>query len=71
MGERAVDRLGRARALLRQEGLDADVSTAGQGAEILVVHARSEERARVARVAPAMRDLGFCYVTIELMHDCR
>jgi hypothetical protein len=63
-------RLARVRVLLERAGLDAAVSTAGASAEIVAVRARPAQRARLALLAPEIREAGFRYVTIELDLEC-
>jgi hypothetical protein len=56
-------------ALLRRAGLDAAASVAGHARDVLVVHARVADLARVRAVSAELKTLGFRYVTIDLAAD--
>ena len=60
------DRLARARVLLDAEGLSVSVSLAGREGEIVVVGGDPSLRRRLGELAPALRELGFRYVALEL-----
>lgn len=67
---RAEDAAARERAeaavqLLAREGLRAEVTCAGLEGEIAAVCADPAIRSRLARLAPAIRSLGFRYVALE------
>lgn len=61
--------LSAARELLRREGLDAETSVAGHARDVLVVHARITDLARVRALSGGLKTLGFRYVTIDLATD--
>ena len=61
-----AERTQRAARLLADAGIDAAVTVAGQEGEIAAVRAQPERLEDVARLAPAMRALGFRYVALEL-----
>jgi hypothetical protein len=64
-----VDALAQVGALLRGAGLEAEVSVAGSGSEVVAIRVDPGLRPAVARLAPSIRALGFRYVAIELDVD--
>lgn len=55
-----------ARSILRDAGIDAGVDAAGHEHEILVVRARPALAPQIATLAPALKRLGFRYITVDL-----
>jgi hypothetical protein len=60
------ERVERARAMLAREGVLAEVGVAGADDDILVVAFDRSLPSTLARLAPAVRALGFRYVTMEV-----
>ena len=60
------ERLASARDLLASEGVAATVSAAGRDGEIVAVRGNPSLRRRLGELAPALRELGFRYVALEL-----
>lgn len=63
--EEADVRLVEARRILAEAGIDAPIRAEGLEGEIAAVTGPSTLRELLARVAPALRELGFRYVALE------
>ena len=61
-----AERSARATRLLREAGIEAKVTAAGQQNDIAAVQAPAGQLERIAAHAPAIRALGFRYVALEL-----
>ena len=61
-----TERSARATRLLREAGIDASVSAAGQQGDIAAVCAPAEQLERIAAHASAIRALGFRYVALDI-----
>lgn len=59
-------RLEAARRVLLREGIEGRVRAVGVEGEIAAVTGPSRLRARLARVAPELRAMGFRYVALDL-----
>lgn len=62
----ATDRVARAEALLRREGVVGRVTAAGADGEIAAVAASPDALVRVRALAEEIRALGFGYVALDL-----
>lgn len=61
-----AEKVARARALLREGGVAAEVEAAGFQDDIAAVRAGAGALAQVAALAESIRALGFRYVALEL-----
>ena len=59
-------RIVRAERVLSSHGLSTDASVSGQGDDIIAVRAPFEQLKQLREIAPALKELGFRYVALEL-----